>query len=179
MNRVQKKTVLSVVYYVGGTMLAVLFLFPLVYMLATSTKTESLYASDVGTLAMFLPNFQSLSTAFENYKTIFSTYGVWRYAVNSLVYAVVVIVLNVLINGLAAYVMAKFDFPGKGFFNFIIMFLIVVPVETSIIPLYSIVKVLLGLKQTASVLAIILPSSISIFNIYSTKFFSIFHYYYC
>ena len=76
------------------------------------------------------------------------------------------IVLNVLINGLAAYVMAKFDFPGKGFFSFIIMFLIVVPVETSIIPLYSIVKVLLGLKQTASVLAVILPSSISIFNIF-------------
>ena len=68
--------------------------------------------------------------------------------------------------------MAKFDFPGKGFFSFVILFLIVVPVETSIIPLYSIVKVLLGLKGTASVLAIILPASISIFNIFLfTQFF--------
>ena len=172
MNRAHKKIILSVGYYVGGTVIALLFLFPLVYMLATSTKTESLYAADAGSLAMFLPNFKDLSTAFENYKTIFTTYGIWRYAVNSLVYAAIVIVLNVLINGLAAYVMAKFDFPGKGFFNFIIMFLIVVPVETSIIPLYSIVKVLLGLKQAASVFAVILPSSISIFNIFLlTQFF--------
>ena len=47
-----------------------------------------------------------------------------------------------------------------------IIFLIVVPIETSIIPLYQVVKQLLNLKQELSVLAIILPPSISIFNIF-------------
>ena len=81
-------------------------------------------------------------------------------------YAVIVIVLNVLVNGLAGYVMAKMNFPGKRLFSALIIFLIIVPVETSIIPLYSIVKIMLGLKQTASILGIILPSAISIFNIF-------------
>lgn len=162
----RKKTIVSTVYYIGASLLALLFLFPLVYMLATSTKSESAYASDAGSLMMFLPDFKNLGAAAENYGRVFTAYGIWRYAINSVVYAAIIIVLNIIINGLAGYVMAKFDFPGKGFFSFIILFLIVVPVETSIIPLYSIVKVLLGLKGFSSVLAVILPSSISIFNIF-------------
>ena len=115
---------------------------------------------------MFWPDFKNLSSVADNYGKVFTEYGIWKYAFNSIVYAAVIIVLNIIINGLAGYAMAKFEFPGKGFFMFIILFLIIVPVETSIIPLYSIVKVLLGLKGTSSVLAVILPSSISIFNIF-------------
>ena len=162
----RRKAAFSAAYYVCGALLAVVFLFPLVYMLATSTKSESAYAADAGSLMMFLPNFKNLSATADNYDKVFTDYGIWKYALNSVVYAAIIIVLNIIINGLAGYVMAKFDFPGKGFFSFIILFLIVVPVETSIIPLYSIVKVLLGLKGTSSVLAVILPPSISIFNIF-------------
>ncbi|MGN1053433.1 MAG: carbohydrate ABC transporter permease [Candidatus Scatosoma sp.] len=162
----RRKTAKNIAYYAFGTALALFFLFPIVYMIATSTKSEAVFAAHSGTLKMFLADFAHPLTMFTNYKQVFTQYGIWRYAVNSLTYAVVVIVLNVIVNGLAGYVMAKFDFPGKGFFSFIILFLIVVPVETSIIPLYSIVKVLLGLKGAASVLAVILPASVSIFNVF-------------
>ena len=155
----------NIIYYTVGVILAILFLFPLVYMIATSTKTEAQHALDAGTLRMFLPSFD-LNRMFNNYSVLFTEFAVWKYFVNSLVYAAIVIVLNILINGLAGYAIAKFTFPGKRFFNFIIIFLIVVPVETSIIPLYEIVKDLLHLKKELSVLAIILPPSISIFNIF-------------
>jgi fructooligosaccharide transport system permease protein len=134
-------------------------------MIATSTKSEAQYALDAGTISMFLPSFD-FSQMFNNYSILFTEFDVWKYFVNSLMYAAVIIVLNILINGLAGYAIAKFTFPGKKFFNFIIIFLIVVPVETSIIPLYSIVKNILGLKAELSVLAIILPATISIFNIF-------------
>ena len=155
----------NIIYYTVGVILAILFLFHLVYMIATSTKTEAQHALDAGTLRMFLPSFD-LNRMFNNYSVLFTEFAVWKYFVNSLVYAAIVIVLNILINGLAGYAIAKFTFPGKRFFNFIIIFLIVVPVETSIIPLYEIVKDLLQLKKELSVLAIILPPSISIFNIF-------------
>ena len=161
-----RKAVTFAVYYVCAALLAILFLFPLVYMIATSTKSESSYASDAGTFAMFAPDLKNLSAALDNYKKVFTDYGIWQYATNSISYAAIIIVLNIIVNGLAGYVMAKFDFPGKGFFTFTIFFLIVVPVETSIIPLYTIVKVLLGLKGPMSVLAVILPPSVSIFNIF-------------
>lgn len=172
-KRIRKKRVFgNVVYYVCGTLMALFFLFPLVYMLASSTKSESVYATDAGTLRMFLADFIHFSRLTDNYKKVFTEYEIWKYALNSFMYAAAVIVLNVIINGLAGYVMAKFDFPGKGFFAFIILFLIVVPVETSIIPLYSIIRNMLGLKGRMSIFAVILPAAISIFNIFLfTQFF--------
>ncbi len=161
-----KKNVKEVVYHIVGVILSLVFLMPILYMLATSTKSESAYAESVGTINMFLPDFASLGTAFENYNSVLVNYDIWKYALNSFLYAGIIIVLNVLVNGLAGYVMAKLRFPGKRLLSFLIIFLIVVPVETSIIPLYSIVKVMLGLKQEMSVLGVILPATISIFNVF-------------
>ena len=168
-----KKIVWSVVYYVVGTVLSLFFILPLLYMFAASTKSEQSIAFSNGSIMMFIPDFANLAHFFDNYKVVFGSYDIWKYAINSLIYAAIVIVFNVIVNGLAGYVLAKFDFPAKGFFNFIILFLIVVPVETSIIPLYSIVKQMLGLKGGLSVLGVILPSIISVFNIFLfTQFFS-------
>lgn len=159
-----KRFIGDIVYYVVCIALSLLFLFPLLYMFAASTKTEESIAASAGTIRMFLPDFNS--SMFSNYAILMGDYGIWKYAINSFVYAIIVIVLNILVNGLAGYVLAKFRFPGKGFLTFMVLFLIVVPVETSMIPLYSIVKVMLGLKGTLSVFAVILPASISIYNIF-------------
>lgn len=167
-----KKTVKEVIYHVVGIILSLIFLFPIIYMLATSTKSETAYAESLGSLQMFLPDFANIGTMFENYKSVLVNYDIWKYALNSFLYAAIVIVLNVLVNGLAGYVMAKLRFPGKRLLSFLIIFLIVVPVETSIIPLYSIVKIMLGLKQEMSVIGVILPAAISIFNVFLfTQFF--------
>lgn len=167
-----KKTVSEVIYHIVGIVLSLIFLFPIIYMLATSTKSEVAYAESVGTINMFLPDFANLGTAFANYKSVFVNYDIWKYALNTFAYAAIVILLNVLINGLAGYVMAKLRFPGKKLLSFLIIFLIVVPVETSIIPLYSIVKIMLKLNGQLSVWGVILPAAISIFNIFLfTQFF--------
>ena len=172
-NRIPtKKTVKEVIYHIVGILLSLIFVMPILYMLATSTKSEGAYAESVGTINMFLPDFANSAIAFENYKSVLLNYDIWKYALNSFTYAAIVIVLNILVNGLAGYVMAKLVFPGKKLLSFMIIFLIVVPVETSIIPLYSVVKIMLGLKQEMSVLGVILPATISIFNIFLfTQFF--------
>lgn len=156
----------NVVYYVCGAVMSIFFLFPLIYMLAYSTKTEAAIAESAGTLGMFLPDFSNLGAAFDNYKKVLVDYDVAKYALNSVRYAIISIVLNVIINGLAGYVLAKFRIPGKRFFTFIILFLIVVPVETSIIPLFIVVKQMLGLSGAATILGIVFPAAISVFNMF-------------
>lgn len=169
----KKTTFGKVIYYILGTCLSLMFIFPILYMLAASTKSEEAIAKSAGTLLMFVPDFSNIGNAFDNYRVIFGEYNVGRYALNSVLYAIIVIVLNIVINGMAAYAICKLRFPGKKFFNFIIMFLIVVPVETSIIPLYSICKSLLNLRGSASILSVILPQAISVFNIFLfIQFFS-------
>ncbi|MBO5046305.1 MAG: carbohydrate ABC transporter permease [Clostridia bacterium] len=161
--RLAKRYTSRTVVYLGATLLAIFFIFPLVWMIVTSTKTEMQYANDLGSFATFLPNFSDLSTFFGNYVSVLTQYDIWKYGLNSLAYAAAVVVGNILINALAGYVMAKFTFPGKGFISFIIMFLLIVPVETTIIPLYSIVH---NLGISGTVLAVILPALVSVFNIF-------------
>lgn len=173
----KKKIASYVVYYVIGVVLSLFFIFPLLYMFAASTKSDELIAlhNTSRSILIFIPDFTNLAHFFDNYVAVFTEYDIWKYALNSLGYSAVIIVLNIIVNGLAGYVLAKFHFPGKGFFSFIIIFLIVVPVETNIMPLYTIVKSLFGLKtQTyGPILAVFIPSIISVFNIFLfTQFFS-------
>ena len=169
----KKKIVLNVIYYVIGTILSLIFLLPIFYMIAASTKTDEQIAQAAGTIMMFIPDFTAIQNAFDNYIQLFSEYEIWKYALNSLIYAAITIVLNILVNGLAGYVLAKFRFPGKKLFLFLILFLIIVPVETSIIPLYMIAAKFLKLTGTLSAVAVVLPGIISIFNIFLyMQFFS-------
>ncbi len=160
-----KKKALTVIWYVCGALFSLLFILPVIYMLAVSTKSQ-LAADRARGIAMFFPDFMNLNTFFSNYSKVFTAYGIWRNALNSFMYAAVAIVCNILVNGLAGYAISKLNFPGKKFFTFIILFLIIVPVETSIIPMYMVVTELLGLQDRATVLGVILPSCISIFNIF-------------
>ena len=111
MDKTRKSNkVLTVTWYVCGVILALMFLFPIIYMIATSTKSEASYAESAGSMMMFLPDFNNLGTMFDNYKRVFTEYDIWKYALNSFIYAAVVIVLNVIVNGLAGYVeAAKLD----------------------------------------------------------------------
>ena len=161
-----KKITGNIIYYVVGTILSLFFLLPVFYMIATSTKTDDQIAHSAGTIMMFIPSFDSINGIFNNYAQLFGEYEIWKYALNSLLYAAIIIVLNVLVNALAGYVLAKFRFPGKKFFLFLIIFLIVVPVETSIIPLFMIATKFFKLTATLSPIAVILPGVISIFNIF-------------
>lgn len=164
-HKKKKRIVANIIYYVSGAILSLIFIMPFLYMIAASTKSQAQFALDVGTFRMFLPSFDFNQIA-SNYSLVFTQFNIWQYLFNTLIYALVVIVLNVVVNGLAGYAIAKFRFPGKKFYNFIIMFLIIVPVETSMIPLYTIVKQILNLNGELSVLAVILPQAISIFNIF-------------
>ena len=115
-----KRAVGHIIYYIFGICLSFAFLFPILYMIATSTKSQERIANDAGTLLMFLPDFSNIGGWLNNYAVIFGDYNVGRYALNSFIYAIIVIILNILINGMAAYAICKLKFPGKKFFNFII-----------------------------------------------------------
>ena len=158
-----KKITAHTITYVFCALIAVFFVFPLVWMIVTSTKTELQYANDLGSFRTFLPYVKDLSTFFDNYARVLTQYDIWKYGLNSMGYALAVVAGNILVNALAGYVMAKFNFPGKGFVSFLIMFLLIVPVETTIIPLYSIVH---NLGLSGTVLAVILPPLVSVFNIF-------------
>ncbi len=74
---------------------------------------------------------------------------------NTLVIALVVTVLSVLLNGMAGYGFAKFDFPGRRTIFWIIIGTIMIPGQVTVIPLFLLFT--RGLGWHDSFWAIVLP----------------------
>ena len=160
----------EVVIYIFMTILAILFLFPMVWMVASATKSEAMIYEQMGSFKSFIPNFTDIEGLINNFKSVFVRYNLWKYMINSLCYAIAIVGGNIIINSMAGYAVAKYRFPGKGLILGLIIGLIVVPVETTIIPLYTIVH---NMGLTGTVFAVIVPPLVSVFNIFLFRQFFI------
>ena len=138
------------------------FLFPVVWMLANSFKTDAAITSDMNSLAAFVPPALN-GNFFDNYITVLTNTSFVRYMINTLFYAVVLIVLGVIVNGLAGYALAKINFPFRERWLMVIMLLMIVPMET-IITIHFLFFAKLGLLN--NVIGYILPMIVNPFNIF-------------
>lgn len=142
--------------------LSLFFLFPVIWMLANSFKSDAAITSDMNTLAAFVPPALN-GDFFDNYITVLTNTSFVRFMLNTLFYAFVLIVLGVIVNGLAGYALAKIRFPFRERWIMIIMLLMIVPTET-IITIHFLFIAKLGLLNT--VIGYILPMIVSPFNIF-------------
>ena len=142
--------------------MSLFFLFPVIWMLAHSFKTDAAITSDMNSLAAFVP--PALSGKFlDNYITILTNTNFIRYMLNTLFYAAVLILLGIIVNGLAGYALAKINFPFKERWLLIIMLLMIVPMET-IITIHFLFIAKLGLLN--NVIGYVLPMIVNPFNIF-------------
>ena len=82
---------------------------------------------------------------------------------NTLLYAAILIVLGIVVNGLAGYALAKINFPFRERWLLVIMMLMIVPTET-IITINFLFIAKMGLLNT--VIGYILPMIVNPFNIF-------------
>lgn len=158
-NKGKKFNIILTVFMLA---LSLFFLFPIIWMVVNSFKPEAMITQDMNSIAAFLPPF-SFDNFFDNYITVITSSSLMRYMCNTLVYAAILIVLSIIVNGLAGYALAKINFPFKEGWVFIILLLMIVPMETiSIIHFLMIAKA--GLLNT--VVGYILPMIVSPFNIF-------------
>lgn len=142
--------------------MSLFFLFPVIWMLANSFKTDAAITSDMNSLAAFVP--PALSGKFlDNYITILTNTNFICYMLNTLFYAAVLILLGIIVNGLAGYALAKINFPFKERWLLIIMLLMIVPMET-IITIHFLFIAKLGLLN--NVIGYVLPMIVNPFNIF-------------
>lgn len=142
--------------------LSVFFLFPILWMLANSFKTDAAITADMNSIAAFLPPMVS-GHFFDNYISIITNTSFLRYMGNTLFYAAVLIVLSIIVNGLAGYALAKIKFPFRERWVLIILMLQIIPTET-IITMHFLMIAKAGLLNT--VIGYMLPLIVSPFNIF-------------
>lgn len=152
------RIILTVILFV----MSLFFLFPVIWMLANSFKTDAAITADMNSLRAFVPPALN-GSFFENYVTVIKDTDFIRYMLNTLFYAAILIVAGVIVNGLAGYALAKIKFPFRERWVLIIMMLMIVPSET-IITINFLFVAKMGLLNT--VFGYILPMIVNPFNIF-------------
>ena len=146
----------------GVCLLALVWMAPLLWVLALSFKPNEFLQSHTDVLLS--PPF-----TLKNYTNIFGTSSVFRWILNSTVVAVVQTALTLVLATLAGYGFARTEFPGKkAWFAFVLAGL-AVPEQAVVIPLHRLFADL-DLHNTYS--ALILPKLAAPFGVYlMTQYF--------
>ena len=154
MNK-NRLTIIATYLLLSG--IAVLMLFPLLWLIGTAFKspTEDIFS--------FPPQLLPSQPTLENFKTVWDTYPFGQYLTNSVIVAVLSVSLNLLFCALAAYPLARLNFRGRELIFALIVATIIIPFQIVMIPLY-IMAVNLGLRN--SYLGIILPNIATAFGIF-------------
>ena len=143
----------QILIYIGMTVAALIFMFPLIWMIVSSFKDDAMIFSDITSLKAFLPAFKE--DVFFNYKEVLAKLPLIKAMLNSLSYIVVIIALGLIVNSMAGYAFARLKFPKKNLFFSLILAVRIIPGQTVMLPQFSIIYKL-GLSN--SYLALILPA---------------------
>ncbi|NOW05552.1 carbohydrate ABC transporter permease [Clostridium beijerinckii] len=150
------------IQYIVLILLAVFFMFPLIWMIVSSFKNDSQIFSDISSIKAFvLPTFNS--NYFYNYSDCLKQLPILKSMINSFFYIGVIIIFSLIVNSLAGYGFARLDFPGKKILFTILLSLMIIPAQTVMLPLFSIVY---KLGWINSYLGLIVPAIANPFYIF-------------
>jgi len=145
-------------WYALLSLVAVITVFPFVWMLLTSLKgpTDEIFSVP----PQFLPGHPTLA----NYGTVLDQLPIPTFFLNSITVGVAVTALNVLVASLAAYPLAKLRFFGREAIFYLLLGTIIVPAQLTYIPSFVMAVNVFHYYDTLP--ALILPNLASAFNIF-------------
>ncbi|NLQ16987.1 carbohydrate ABC transporter permease [Marinomonas sp. M1K-6] len=126
-----------VVRYTVLSLIALIFIFPLIFMLVSSLKPDHQLLADTASLRAFLP-VGEISLA--NYYGAFERAPILLFMMNSLLVTAVTVVLSLFFCSLAGFSFVYLNWRGKGVVFSIILATLIVPFETIAIPMLLMVS---------------------------------------
>ncbi|MDZ7967351.1 MAG: carbohydrate ABC transporter permease [Nostoc sp. DedSLP03] len=155
---------LKALLYVLLTLYAIITLIPFLWALSASFKPLTEIVSGK-------PNFLPKNFTLDNYRQIFLQEPLfWRWLFNSVAIALSVTLLNLLLNSMAGYALARLRFVGKRFWFFLILAVLAVPTQITLIPTFLILKAIGWLN---SYQGMIVPSMVNATFIFMMRQFFI------
>lgn len=124
---------------------ALMVIFPFLWMIMTSFKTDP--------EILFSPwNFPD-TLQWSNFSRAWNEARIGRYFVNSVIVIVPSLVGTLLVSSMAAYVLARFEFPGRRVLYYLFMAGLMFPVFLALVPLFFLIS---DLRMTATYRGLIL-----------------------
>lgn len=138
---------------------SIIFLAPFFFMLVSSFKPgQELFRNGLNSRIQF--DIMSL----KNYKMLFfedNRYLQWFKS--SLIITFIYTILSLLLSSMVGYGLAVYNFKGKNLLFFIVLLVMMVPLEILLLPLY---RLMITLKLIDTYMGVILPFAVSPFGIF-------------
>ncbi len=123
--------------YAVLVLVAIIFIFPVVFMAMSSLKPDQQLLSDTNSLRAFLPVGD---ISFQNYSDAFDRAPIGVFVFNSVVITGVTVLFTLFVCSLAAFSFVFLDWAGKGLIFSILLATLIVPYETIFIPMLLMVS---------------------------------------
>ncbi|GLQ57659.1 carbohydrate ABC transporter permease [Devosia nitrariae] len=122
-------------FYLPATIVAAVMLFPLFWMVSISLRTNAEIFS-------YPPDLVSIPLRWQNYIDIWTDprMNLGIQAWNTLVYATVRTFLQLLLSSMAAFILARYSFPGRTLVFYLVLATVMIPDEVMMVPLFLMVK---------------------------------------
>jgi len=104
----------------------------------------------------------------ENYRMLFKQNPIMRWTLNSFIVAGGSTILQLITCSLAAYAFSRTSFPGKDILFWMMMSMLIIPSQTTLVPLFLLFS---KLNLTNTYTALLLPTASSAFGIFLLKQF--------
>jgi len=158
-NKKINKVLGNVIFYLGNIVVGLIFVSPLLWMLASSFKPELEIFSNLNSLSTFVPAHFTL----KNYVEVFQRLKVFTILKNTLVYIGIVLLGDLLLGSMFGYALAKLKYRFRGISLTLVIALMSMPVEAIILPMY-IEMAQIGWVNT--MLGLTIPFMMNCFSIY-------------
>lgn len=157
-SRALRRTLENILVYLLLILVAVVTVFPFVWVLFTSFKgpNDAVYSVP----PQLIPN----SPTFDNYLRVWNQLPMASFFTNSIIVSVGTVILNTLFTSLAAYPFAKMRFRGRDAIFYLLLATFIVPPQLTYIP--SFVLAVRVFHYYDSLRALIFPSLATVFNIF-------------
>ena len=122
----------NIVNYLLLSLMALIFIVPVLFMAVGSLKPEARVLSEMGSLSAILPADIEL----QNYRDVFARIPFARYLWNSALINGLIVGLGLLVNALAGYALARLQWRGRETMLAVILALLIIPFEAIAVPLF-------------------------------------------
>ena len=127
-----RSSILKFLIYTLLVFLSAVFLMPIVWVIFSTFKPA-------GELFTWPPTLLGRNPSLDNYTQAFAAGDFGRWFLNTVVVSVLATVLTVIVNIMAGYVFAKYEFKGKKLLFGMVMVTLMIPLEVIMIPIFKVI----------------------------------------
>ncbi|HCV85168.1 MAG TPA: sugar ABC transporter permease [Deltaproteobacteria bacterium] len=142
---------------------AVIVIFPMIWMIYSSLKTDQ--------ELFFSPWAPPMELQWDNFARAWTKAHVGDYLLNTLIVVIPALLLTLIISAMAAYVLARFEFVGRRFLFYMFLSGMLFPVFLALVPLFSLVNQLKMLNTFHGLILVYIAYSLPFTIFFLTGFF--------